>query len=98
MEEWGEWGVDRGDCGGMEGEKSWEGGKGGFLGQTMLNAGFLGLVDDELLQFLLVGRRELGEVELAYGSRGGVHVDGTWIRAHPSIFCEKQDGTKIGIG
>lgn len=80
-----DWGWKNGGDGGLIGEtaEGWRERKvgrvekGGVLGQTMLNAGFLGLVDDELLQFLLVGRRELGEVELAYGGRGGVHVDGT---------------------
>lgn len=43
---------------------------------TMLDARFLGLVHEELLQFLLVGRGELGEVDLALPEAGGVHDDG----------------------
>lgn len=38
---------------------------------TMLDARFLRLVHEELLQFLLVGRGELGEVDLALPEAGG---------------------------
>lgn len=38
---------------------------------TMLDPGFLGLVHEELLQFLLVGRGELREVGLALSEAGG---------------------------